>query len=490
MAAFAMTGARSISRLSKYEKLLVFLFFLTLPLINPWIRGDGVGYYAYIRALLIEKNLRFERDWRAANSAFAMVRVDSSGNVKADQYTSTGHLNNHFSVGPAILWAPFLAAAHLAIRSANALGAHVPADGFSLPYRLTMAVATAFYGFLAIYLAFQLCRNYFEEHWAFLATVGIWFASSLPAYMYFNPSWSHAHSAFAVSLFLWYWHRTRGRRGPKEWALLGFLSGLMVNVYYPNCLLVLVPLLESLSSCWAAWREPGHDWAAFRRLFTANVLYGVVTFVTLLPTFVTRQIIYGSPLNLGYAEEWFWSSPALKNVLFSSNHGLLSWTPILVPAVLGLFLFPRRERQSSSYLLVALLGFYYFIASYSCWHGLSSYGNRFFVSLTPLFVLGLAEAWRRFRTLFPQDGVAFLTASVATAVFVLWNVGLLFQWGTHMIPARGPISWRQMVHNQVTLVPAEIARTTQRYFVAREALMSRIEQEDIQQIERQESEGR
>lgn len=81
--------------------------------------------------------------------------------------------------------------------------------------------------------------------------------------------------------------------------------------------------------------------------------------------------------------------------------------------------------------------------------------------------------------------MAFLAASAATAVFVLWNVGLFF-----MIPARGPISWRQMVHNQVTLVPAESARTTKRYFVAREALMSRIDQEDVRQIERQESEGR
>ena len=26
-----------------YEKLLFFLFLLTLPLANPWVRGDGVG---------------------------------------------------------------------------------------------------------------------------------------------------------------------------------------------------------------------------------------------------------------------------------------------------------------------------------------------------------------------------------------------------------------------------------------------------------------
>jgi hypothetical protein len=50
-----------------YDRLLLLLFLLTLPFVNPWVRGDGVGYYAYIRALLIEHDLRFENDWRSAN---------------------------------------------------------------------------------------------------------------------------------------------------------------------------------------------------------------------------------------------------------------------------------------------------------------------------------------------------------------------------------------------------------------------------------------
>jgi len=27
--------------------ILALLFLLSLPLVNPWVRGDGVGYYAY-----------------------------------------------------------------------------------------------------------------------------------------------------------------------------------------------------------------------------------------------------------------------------------------------------------------------------------------------------------------------------------------------------------------------------------------------------------
>ena len=173
-------------------------------------RGDGVGYYAYVRSLLIERNLNFEEDWKHGNDSFVMGRLDLNGRIVGSEYTQTGHLNNHWSIGPSILWAPFLIATHIAVLVCNLLGAHIRADGFSLPYLVTMALATTLYGFLGLCLSYRLAIDYFDRRWAFMSTLGIWWASSLPVYMYFNPSWSHAHSAFAVALFLWYWQRTRG----------------------------------------------------------------------------------------------------------------------------------------------------------------------------------------------------------------------------------------------------------------------------------------
>jgi hypothetical protein len=58
----------------------------------------------------------------------------------------------------------------------------------------------------------------------------------------------------------------------------------------------------------------------------------------------------------------------------------------------------------------------------------------------------------------------------------------MFQWGTHLIPARGPISFRQAAYNQVAVVPVEAARTLKVYFLRRRKLMDRIEQEDVNQL--------
>lgn len=471
-------------RFTRYEKLLAVLFLLSLPLSNPWVRGDGVGYYAFARAILIEHRLDFTKDWLAANTSFRMGRIDAQGNIAADQYTSTGHLNNHFSVGPAILWSPFLLAAHAGVLLTDRFGGHVAADGFSKPYRVAMALGTAVYGFLALMISFALARRYVPERWAFLATLGIWFASSLPVYMYFNPSWSHALSAFTAALFLWYWNRTRAARSWLQWAILGAMGGLMLDTYYVSGVLLLPPMLESLAGYWKARRGPGM--AAIGRLLTGNAAFAAALFVAFLPTLITKRIIYGSIAQTGYEHLWIWSCPAVLKVCFSADHGLFSWTPILIASVVGLFFLWKYDRELAVYSILTFAALLYTIGCYVDWDGLSSFGNRFFVSLTPIFVLGLAALFDWIERSWNQRRAA-MVCTTATAALVLWNFGLIFQWGTHLIPARGPISWRDAAYNEFAVVPVEASRTVRNYLTRRKQLMDHIEQQDVNQLKIQES---
>jgi hypothetical protein len=474
-------------RSRKSEHLLLLLFLFLLPMLNPWVRGDGVGYYAFARAPLIEHSLDFTRDYQHANESFRVPRLDESGLPKSEFRTITGHLDNHFTTGPAILWTPFLLLAHAGVLLARALGSSVAADGFSAPYRIAMALATAIYAFLGLLLSFRLARQYVEERWALLATISIWWASSLPVYMYFNPSWSHAHSAFTVALFLWYWHRTRPSRTLPQWLLLAVITGLMLNVYYANALVLAVLLVEALPQYLAAFRNatPPASSATPRvsALFVNHLLFGVVVLLSLLPIFITRYIIYGSAFESGYIplREWLWRSPVLLSVFFSSNHGLLTWTPILLLSIIGLFLFWRREPRVGGPFLAAFLALYLFIACYPDWAGISSYGNRFFVSLTALFIVGLAVFLDRLARLFRSNRAALATACTFLALFVLWNAGLMFQWGSHLIQARGPVAFSEVLHNQFFVVPRQLAADLHTYVFKRKALMQQIEDRDLQQ---------
>jgi hypothetical protein len=475
------------TRRTSTERWLLLLFLLSLALLNPWVRGDGVGYYAFARAPLIEHSFNFERDYISANTGFREARVDARGQPKELFRTRTGHLDNHFTVGPAMLWAPFLLLAHGGVLLARALGSHVAADGFSAPYRLAMAFGTAFWGFLGLLLAFRLARQYTGEVWAFLATVAIWWASSLPVYMYFNPSWSHPHSAFAVSLFVFYWHRTREQRTLRQWLVLALIAGLMLNVYYANAMLLMIVVVEALREYVAAFRSGAVMKAAVSQLVARHFLFAAITLLCLLPTFVTRYIVYGSPFATGYGsvQNWAWRSPYFLAVLFSSEHGLFSWTPLLLLATVGLVWFRWREPRVGTPLLAATLAFYVFIACYPDWAGISSFGNRFFVSLTPLFILGLSVFLERASALFRNQRAAIATASVVLAAFMLWNAEFMFQWGAHLVPPRGPISWSTMIRNQFTVAPRQLKNLLQNYLFHRHDLMRQIEDSDIDQLKKQ-----
>ncbi len=472
-----------VASLPSGAKWLVLLWLITLPLLNPWVRGDGVGYYGYIQALLIHGNLNLRDEWLHGNTSFLLGRTDVDGRLKPEQFTATGHIDDHFAVGPSMLWAPFLIPVHLAVLSLDYFGWHIPANGFSRPYRVAMAVGTAFYGLLALLISFWLAREYVGERVALVSTLAIWFGSSLIVYMYFNPSWAHAQAAFTVALFLWYWHRTRQERKPLQWIWLGLAGGLMLDMYYPDFMFLLLPLADALG-CWRRSLLKGKDAAGeWRDLAVSHGLFAGALIVAFLPTLIIKAILYGSPFQTGYTEWWVWTAPFHWKVLFSSDHGFFTWTPILAVAVAGLIVFWRRERRLGGLFLLVLFGFYYLISCYEFWNGLSSFGNRFFISFTILFVLGLAALLDELLRWTRNHAGAWRSACAVLALLVLWNLGFVFQWGTHLVPARGPISWKRMVYNQVVVVPRQATSQLRRYFVNRSAMMRGIERQDMRTLE-------
>jgi signal transduction histidine kinase len=313
--------------------------------------------------------------------------------------------------------------------------------------------------------------------------------------MYFNPSWSHALSAFVVAFFLWYWHETRASRTALQWLLLGAWTGLMLDVYYPNAMVAIVLVIEAVRQYAAAFRAPDPSGPRplrlrplrLSRLLANHLLYALVAIICFLPTFIVHRIVYGNALESGYIplRNWLWRSPALLPVLFSSEHGLLSWTPILLLSLIGLALFCRRNPAVGAPFAAAALAFYLFIACYPDWAGISSYGNRFFVSLTILFVLGLAVFLDALARLFSSRRAALIAISALLATLMLWNAGLMFQWGSHLVPARGPISFPEMIHNQFFVVPRQLTGKLDTYLFRRRKLMQQIEDGDLQQMKQQ-----
>jgi hypothetical protein len=300
--------------------------------------------------------------------------------------------------------------------------------------------------------------------------------------MYFNPSWSHAQSAFAVALFLWYWDRTRDTRAPVQWLALGAFAGLMIDVYLPNGVFLLVPMIESLLAHWARWKESNA--VLQKQLFLGEAVFLVSIWMTLLPTLVTRKVVFGGFFRIGAYSTlpWNWAAPHWRQVLFSSDHGALSWTPILALAIIGLIETSRTARTTAMYLAASAVAFYYVISSYPFWDGMASFGNRFFISLTSIFIFGLALFFERCSKYFRDNGRAFVAGVGLVAVLAAWNAGFIFQWGEHLIPVRGEISFREMIHNQFFVVPRDVAGHLQAYLFKRKDEMRKIEERDMEEM--------
>jgi len=273
-----------------------------------------------------------------------------------------------------------------------------------------------------------------------------------------------------------------------QWIVLAVITGLMLNVYYPNVMVLAVLAVEAVPQYLGVLRSKQSREREVRpsvlQLAMNHVLFAVVMIACLLPTFISRFVIYGNPFESGYfsLRDWAWRSPYFLAVLFSSEHGLLVWTPVVALSCIGVAIFALREPRIGGAILAAMVAFYFLIACYPDWAGISSYGNRFFVSLTPIFIIGLAVFFDRVAQFFASQRTAMAALGVATALLVAWNLGFIFQWGTHLVPARGPIVWSEMIHNQFAVVPREIAGKAAGYLFHRSNLMQQIEQRDIEQM--------
>jgi len=84
------------------------------------------------------------------------------------------------------------------------------------------------------------------------------------------------------------------------------------------------------------------------------------------------------------------------------------------------------------------------------------FGSRYFITLTPLYVMGLTAAIAAIVSRWREARVAMRRVVAVTAILIIWNLGLLYQWSTGLLPINGPVSWQEIVYNQFRVVPGDL----------------------------------
>jgi hypothetical protein len=160
-----------------------------------------------------------------------------------------------------------------------------------------------------------------------------------------------------------------------------------------------------------------------------------------------------------------WASPHGLDVLVSSEHGFFVWTPLAIIAIGGVVLLARRRegvRLALSLAAVAAVQAYVTGAVQS-WTLAGAFGQRRFVALTVVLVIGLAAVFAAVRA---RRAVTVL--AVATGLCLWWNLGLMVQFGAGMMD-RQRLEPAKNAYNTFVTVPQRLPGIAWRYAFERQS---------------------
>jgi hypothetical protein len=445
---------------------LVLAFLCTLPAVTVRIyASDEVQYFSYLRSLWFDADVSFENEYQHFDAA-GLNRTPGFHETFLERRTETGRRINFGTIGCAILWAPFYAVADVVARVLVATGHPVATDGYSTPYIAAVSYGSACYGLLALLIALA-CVRQLGRDWPALdaagppAAVAVWIGTPLLFYMYVAPPMSHAPSAFAVALFLLTWLRVRQAWSLRGMIALGAATSLMAMVREQDAFFAVGPALDFANMLVS---RDTHERGRRLAHAAAAIVAAAVVFVPQALAYLALNGRVG-PSHL-VERKMTWTAPHALQVMGSPAHGLLFWTPLAALAGAGLIVLCRRlplATRPAAYCLIAMAMVQVYVAgSVESWTVAGAFGQRRFVALSAILVIGLAGLLAAVRG---SRGLRVSTW-LLTGLCCWWNISLMLQFGTGMMD-RQRLEPARIAYNTFVVVPRVLPAVTWQYLFDR-----------------------
>lgn len=402
------------------------------------LQSDGFYYFAYLRSLAFDGDVDFRNDYR-------LLGLGPATHGHLFQPTATGYAQSAWTIGPAIVWAPFFAGGHAVAVYLNKRDPDVSANGISFPYRQAVCVAGLFYGLLGCWFMYRFASRFFDRRLAAAAVATVVSGSFMLWYFVKEPSMTHAPSMAVVAAFAWLWAGTREQRTITQWIVLGALAGFMTLIRWQNALFAVLPALDAVIALVDAWRRG--DRQARRDTVTSGVLFTAAAALAFVPQMLAWKAIYGTWLAVSpLGPQIRFADPQIVDILWSSRNGLLSTSPVLYVGALGLLALSWIRPSAGVPALVAVALMTYFNACIQDWWGSAGFGGRRFDGTLPFFCLGLAQTFAAALTFCRRYPSAPVWA--AGGILVLWNLTLMGAANANSIRLGEPASFGQVMAAQ------------------------------------------
>lgn len=393
------------------------------------IRGDGIGYYAYLPSVVGERTINlqptFQRFIEAGVPAYPQnLEIRLRNGLTAD----------YKQVGSAVLALPFYAV------TAVVLGITPKTEDPVLGpvYQFAFTAASLTYALLALLLLYRFLRDLWGAWSARLALAAAVFGTPLVAYLFFEPSYSHTFSVAAIIIFALFLYQSGPERGWGQWLVLGLIGGLMVITHVQEIVFLALIPAEAL-------------WLITRRRWSIHLVPGYLLAATgftlgVLPQIVLDRVMFQRWLPPSAPDISFnFLHPHLVELLTSTHHGWLSWSPIVIVALAGLPLLVRRLGWFAVSLIVIGLAEVWVNAALSDWWGGLGFGSRRLTDETLLLALSYGALFSWLGARLPKLVIGMVAAGIG------WTVLLLAQFYYIIRRDFGP-SWHDFLIGQLQAI--------------------------------------
>ena len=345
------------------------------------MHSDGNGYYMYLPAVFTYHDL-------GMNFVYNGNFSDPSGLTGTFFPMATGQVVDKYTMGVAVLQMPFFLLADIVAR----LFTPEQADGFSAVYQLGNIASGCFYYFIGSVFTYKISRKYADEHSAFWAVIAVTFGTGLFHYISRDGGYSHVYSYAMIALFILLVDKYEQNATWRIQLLGGICFGLLTLVRVTNVVIVLIYVFYRVNSFQSFLERlkkillPKNWWLILLGIvlvWVSQLLY----WKWAAGSFFVNS--YNLPGN-EFDERFYWTSPEIINVLFTTNRGVFFWCPVVILSVIAILIFLKKVPEFQLGMLFSTMTFTYITASWWAYDGLCGFTNRFFVDLSAVFIFQLA----------------------------------------------------------------------------------------------------
>lgn len=374
--------------------------------------ADAWGYYAYLPSAFIFHDLSTLDSMAAVRT---QVHPGSMGfgqnplGIMEVNQTATGRYCIKYTMGVAILQAPFFAVGHLVAKMLD-----FPEHGLSLPYLFALLCSAIFWPLLGLWFLRKTLLKYFSPATVWLVLAGLLFGTNL---LYFSTVnlMSHAYLFGLWCLLIWAtdaWYADEKSRSGLLSVAIGALAGLIALIRPVEIICVAVPLFWGVHR-WSDLVLRGRlFWQHGRAILLAIAAFGLVW----MPQMMYWKWVSGEWLHDSYPNEHFtFLEPHLLAGIFGFKNGWLVFTPIMFLALAGLFVLRRYAPKAALPLAIILPVYLWIIYSWWCWTWVNGFGSRPMVEIYPLLAFPLAALLER-----SGRGKLLFLAKMGVVGFFIW----------------------------------------------------------------------